>query len=158
MREYAASLKQNIESGTGIVLTGPAGTGKDHLIAALFTPACSLGFSVRWTSGAGMFSRIRDAIQNDDAERMVISKYTACDVLALSDPQPITGALTQYQQTMLYAIIEARYNDAKPTWVTVNAKSYEEAADRIGGPIVDRLRHGAMCLACDWPSFRKSKA
>ena len=75
-------------------------------------------------------------------------------MLVLSDPVPPKGELSDYSESILYRIVDARYITMKPTWTTMNVASGEEADRRLGAPIVDRLRHGALCLSCDWPSFR----
>ena len=73
----------------------------------------------------------------------------------LSDPLPPGGRLSDYQATMLYVILDRRYRECKPIWASVNTVGRDEADARIGAPLVDRLRDGALVLACNWPSHRK---
>lgn len=156
MRGYARDLRTNVEAGKGVILVGPAGTGKDHLVASLFDQAVDAGYVVRWTSGPKLFARLRGAIQEETADAAVIRPFIQADILALSDPAPITGSLTSYQMTRLYEIIDARYNALRPCWVTLNTSGPAEAMEKVGAPIIDRLRDGALSLICDWPSNRQS--
>ena len=43
----------------------------------------------------------------------------------------------------------------RPTWISMNVASGEEAESRIGVAIIDRWRDGALTLAFNWPSYRK---
>ena len=57
---------------------------------------------------------------------------------------PPHGELTNYQEQMFYIFTDRRYNAMKPTWVSMNVASGEEAEDRIGAAIVDRWKDGAL--------------
>ena len=157
MMDYAADLRGYVGGGRGLLLLGPSGTGKDHLVAALFNPAVDARLSVKWISGALLFSRLRERIDSTgESERKLLEEFTLPNILAISDPVPVGCELTGYQRVMLYQIVDARYNNRRPCWVTINASSGAEVDAKLGAPIVDRLRDGALSLACDWPSYRKS--
>lgn len=158
LRAYGGTLAEKVAAGIGIVLTGPSGTGKDHLFAALFEATLRLGFTLKWTSGAKLFMRFRDRIGGIDAvaEARMIREYTDPDVLVLSDPMPVIGALTTYQAQVLYDISDTRCNHAKATWVTINASGREEAESRLGPQIVRRLCDRALSLACNWARYEKA--
>lgn len=139
----------------GLVLYGPVGTGKDHLAFAVCRAAIEAGKTVRWINGQSWFGIIRDAMDTDRSEASLIASLTSCDVLCLSDPLPPFGVLTQFQATMLYRLVDARYSRQRPTICTVNVSSDSEADERMGAATWDRLCHGAYKLCCDWPSHRK---
>jgi DNA replication protein DnaC len=153
--EYGDRLAEEIAMGTNIVLTGPIGTGKDHLLAALMSLALAGDHTVQWTCGARLFSRRRDGIITNTSEWSLIERYSRPAVFVLSDPITERGALTQDQRNTLYQIVDARYNDCRPIWITINAKDRAEASTLMGSAILDRLRDGALSLACNWGSFRK---
>jgi DNA replication protein DnaC len=155
LREYRESIGEQIAAGVGVVLTGPVGTGKDHLLAALFDRAIDAGKSVQWVSGARLYARLRDGIGNDESEAKLLGLYSKPDVLVVSDPMPVAGQLTQYQRSTLYAIVDERYSNMRPIWCSINAASRREASEAIGEPIIDRLIHGAVSLACNWQSYRR---
>jgi hypothetical protein len=58
---------------------------------------------------------------------------------------------------MLFRAIDARYRDYRPTWVTINVGGGDEAEDRMGMQLVDRLRDRAVSIHCNWPSHRKPR-
>jgi len=154
LREYANSVKDRVSSGDGIILIGPSGTGKDHLLTGLARVAIGLDITVAWTSGVKLFRDSRDAIATGDQETL-IRNLSRVQVLILSDLIPPAQRLTDFQAETIYAIADERYNRALPTWLSVNVANREAMESAIGVPVVDRLAHGAIVLACDWPSYRK---
>ena len=86
----------------------------------------------------------------------LLKAWTAPSILSMSDPLPPFGNLTQFQMTTLFQILDFRYRHCKGTWVTLNVAKGAEADERMGKQLADRLRHGAMVLHFDWPSYRKA--
>lgn len=156
LRGFAGDITNRVNSGNGLLLFGPKGTGKDHLAIACLREAARAGFITFATDGQELFQRFRDVIGSDASERENIKTFTAPDVLLLSDPIPVGGSTTDYQRSILWRIIDRRYRDLKPTWVTLNVADAAEAESKLGGQIVDRLRDGATAIMCQWPSYRKN--
>jgi DNA replication protein DnaC len=154
---YGERMGDNFERGAGVVLIGPPGTGKDHLLIGLAMYAIKdHGFYVRWRNGTDLYGELRDLIRSETrSEAMTIKDYTDPHILILSDPIPPFGAISEHQATMLFRIIDARYSACRPTWVTLNAADREDASKRMGPQVVDRLLHGATTLWCNWPSYRR---
>ena len=156
--KYADGLRANIKGGTNILLHGPPGTGKDHLLVAMVHEALALGIGVEWVDGADLYGAMRDRMGSDEAEQEFLRRYTSPDVLAISDPLPPMGAVTDFQRILLFRIIDRRYRDMRPTWMTLNVADREEAEKRLSPNICDRLGEGALRLTCNWPSYRDRKA
>lgn len=155
---YCHRMSEAISKGENLVLFGPKGTGKDHLVMSLAKHAIvGCGRFVSWVNGMDLWGEIRDGMDNHTSERSLISKYSWPDVLYLSDPLPPSGELGQHQQAMLFRILDARYSHNRATWVTVNVESGKEMEKRLGAQNADRLRDGATALFCNWVSFRKAK-
>ena len=152
---YASVVASRVQAGAGLIFFGPSGTGKDHLLVAVAKRAIDADVSVLWRNGRELFGRFRDAMDSDESEGGLLSPLMEPDVLAISDPLPPSGPLTSYQQDTLYRIVDARYRQRRAVWMTLNVRDGQEADDRIGVAIVDRLRHGAIAISCNWPTFRK---
>lgn len=157
VQAWAENYEANRAKGAGMLLYGPPGTGKDHLaIAALRLIAIKHGVDVLWTHGLDLFAAMRTGIQEESKEAEVLRPYFAAGVLCLSDPIPPAGAVTPWQASQLGRIIDRRWRMLRPTIVTLNVRDGEEAGDRLGQAAVDRLKQDAVCVACNWASFRKA--
>lgn len=155
---YLEAWEENRAQGRGMLLHGPVGTGKDHLaVAAMRVVATKFLGVTHWIDGQFFYATMRDVIGSDSSESDAIKPFTTPDVLLISDPLPAANdkAVSDFQQSALWRIIDRRYRDWKPTWVTMNAKDATEVAAKIGVQITERLGHGALICFCDWPSARK---
>lgn len=157
LTDYAENVSAKIEDGVNIMFIGPPGTGKDHLMTAICRASILAGQRVTWANGQDLWGSFRDAIGADANEARMIRGYVQCDVLALSDPLPPRGGLSDFQAATLFRIIDGRYSSMRPTWVTLNVANRQEAGERIGHQTIDRLAHGALVIGCSWPSYRQGK-
>ena len=156
LKAFCVELVENTAQGKGVMLFGPKGTGKDHLMMAAAWNAVARYLKVEWVNGADMRGDVRDSTKSDDTEREYAAKLARPQILWMSDPLPVTGPLTDAQQDRLFRILDARYSNLKPTWVTLNVSGKDELEQRIGPQSADRLRDGAIALFCNWPSFRET--
>jgi len=156
LTSYCKNMAGQVREGRGIVLFGPAGTGKDHLMMALARVAIINDLGVGWENGMDFFATVRDSFGRDDGETEaeLIRYLTRPEILILSDPLPPAGKLTEFQTNVLFRAIDYRYSRCQPTWVTLNCSGRKEADERMGCQNMDRLIHGSLKLFCDWESYR----
>jgi len=158
LQEYASNIVAEVAAGAGIVLFGPSGSGKDHLLTALGRVAIGkYGLKLRWSNGMDLLGELRDRIAENEAEEQWVKRMARPDVLYISDPIPPRGELTTYQSSMLGRVLDRRHRDRRPTWVSMNVSHSTEADAIMGAPLVDRLKAGAIAAFCNWPSYRKSR-
>ena len=156
LRQVAASWPATIQAGHGLILMGPVGSGKDHLLSALlYQAAAEHPFLCRWIGGQELFGRFRDQMHDERPEHKQLADLAEADVLAISDPIPPSCDLTRWSLDQLYRLIDRRYRAMRPTWATVNVASVAEADAKLSAPIFDRLRENATVVRCFWPSFRE---
>lgn len=153
LREYVET--DAVDSGEGIVLYGPVGTGKDHLLYAVASQCVGIEFRVQWVNGQDLFGEIRDRMDSDKPESAFLDKYAGAQLLVLSDPLPPFGNLTQHQATMLYRLMDDRASRRWPTFVSINVANDAEADERLGAATWDRMCGGSWKIRCAWPSYRK---
>lgn len=146
--EYRTQLQENVKAGVGIVLFGPTGTGKDHLLVALGRFAIEKhGLTVAWVYGPDLAACPFDRMDS------TVSQYTYPSVLILSDP--VVGAAMPGQMSLLARIIHRRDRMRRPIWATMNVRKGDEADANLGPALTDRLRDGAVTAFCGWQSYRK---
>ena len=156
LEAYASDLSRNVQRGRGVVLVGPAGTGKDHLLAGLVHCALMRGHTVDWRTGAELWRSLRAAIR-DDRENEALAALRQPEILVLSDPVPPETSPSNYERSVLYSVIDERYSRVRATWCSINAADREDAEERLGVAVVDRLTDSALSLACPWESFRAGR-
>lgn len=158
LREYLDRAPARVRAGEGIVLFGPSGTGKDHLLVGVGRELINRhDLEVAWHHGLDIHGRFRDAIKSDSLERLLVNEFVTPRVLIISDPLPPRGALSEYQASTLLRILDLRYRHCRPTLVSMNVANAEEADARLGAAAVDRLRDGAVTAYCNWPTYRVSR-
>lgn len=147
-------------NGNNLVFVGPVGTGKDHLMTAAIRGLTMCDFfksgqTVIWENGSRLFAKFRDGISDGAGEIAGRSEYTSCRLLVLSDLCRAGQTLKEFQQQIIYDIIDRRYSFRRPTWVSINASGRGEMVSMFGADIVDRLLHDATVISCVWDSYRK---
>jgi DNA replication protein DnaC len=155
IRELAGRLPEAIKQGECLLLIGTVGTGKDHLLASLLHLVTKEhGHSARWLTGQGFYEKLRNLMRNNHSDEHYLHQLTEADVLAFSDPVLASGGASEWELRQLFAIVDARYQKLRPTWVSLNAANEAEAKSLLTSAVFDRLRHGGHVLCLLWPSFR----
>jgi DNA replication protein DnaC len=144
----------DVESGRGLIFYGTIGTGKDHLLAAMLYKVAATK-PASWINGPELFGRFRDSFDDDTKESQIIERLVRPAVLGISDPIPIIGESGSWRTEILYRVVDMRYRDLKPTWMTINAESPEDADVKLASPVFDRLREDAELISCFWESYRE---
>lgn len=160
LRGFVADIAGAVKEARGLVLFGTVGTGKDHLLAAMLYAAANAGYGCHWMNGQEIFSKFRDGMDTGERESSLMASFVTPQVLGISDPIPPVfdpSKPNAWRAELLYRVLDARYRDCKPTWVSLNAKSPEDADSKLSEPVFDRLQHNAEFVPCFWPSFRERK-
>ena len=145
----------------GLFLIGGYGTGKTHLAAAIANQLLRAGTPVICMTMIDLLARIRETYDREDAtEAQVMRLYADVPLLIIDDLGSENP--TEWGSTMIFSIINARYEAYMPTIVTSNCGADElvqrmtprDATDRNAQKTVDRLREMCVAVPMDWPSWR----
>lgn len=167
IKDWLLNARKHFDAGRGVILFGPAGTGKDHLLTAMLVEAIKAGCFPRpecdakpekqvvWANGPDWISANRDVVRTNELERDAKAKYVKARLLLLSDVCQSGQVLKDYQRQTLYSILDYRYSHCKPTWVSTNAANRAELSEMLGGDVADRLLGDSLVVPCVWESYRK---
>lgn len=114
--DYACNFKKYAKTGTGLYFEGPNGTGKTHLAAAIANQLIAEGIPVICKTSIGLLDDIKAAFDRNEAEILRLLK--SIDLLIIDDLGK--EQCTEWSQTMLYSILNDRYEDMRPTCITTN--------------------------------------
>lgn len=157
VQEWIDHAQDNIRTGAGMIVIGRRGTGKDHLcISAAREAIRTCEVSVRWVDGRDLFRIALDDVRGEGGGNH-IREYAGTGILILSDPIQPGVELRDYQQDVLWRIVNQRYQRCLPTFVTSNCKDLQEFEKGIGTAMLSRLRHNATMVLCNWPDYRERK-
>ncbi len=137
-----------------VIALGNSGTGKTHTALALGLAACQRGFSVTFTTAAGLVHQLREA--RDEKRLLKLqNQLQACKLLIVDElgyvPLSPTGA------ELLFETFSRRHEQGS-TRITSNLPFEEWASvfgsERLTGALLDRLTHHVHILPLNGESYR----
>lgn len=170
VKEQVREFALRYPSPRGLALTGPVGTGKTHLLAAVLSHAIiECGAEGRYVEISFLFADIRRGFREGKSGGEIIGPLAEIDLLAIDELGKGRGS--PFELETLDELIARRYNAGKTTLVATNYslrppeqkakegyESTEERKDagkesrflfeRVGDRIYSRL-----CEMCDFVEF-----
>ncbi|MBD3320621.1 MAG: AAA family ATPase [Chitinivibrionales bacterium] len=143
-----------IRNAQDVLILGPPGTGKSHLVQALGYQAIKAGHTVLYRS---IFDVVRDFMREDenDGAHRVLKKYLKPDLLIIDDMG--MKQLPKRSGEYLFEVIMRRYEN-RSTIMTTN-RPIEDWGKLIGDvpaatAILDRFLHKAVFITITGKSYR----
>lgn len=158
-QEYAEHFHDHFKAGRCLMLLGKPGTGKTHLGVAIANDIVrhTTALAVYRTVGGilqyikGSYDRDADYTEVEAFKSLVTPHLLVLDEVGATKP-------TEFELATLFAIINGRYEEVRPTVVISNLPP-KELPGAIGDRCVDRLREGGgIVVGFDWESARGTKA
>ena len=140
-----------------VLIAGPTGTGKSHLVQALCHGALRLGYDVLFITHAKLLAQLLAARATNVFERK-LAQLARIDVLAIDDfgLRPMRSP----QDEDFHDLVDARY-ERKTTLLTSNLDFDEWGAafpnKLMGAATLDRLRDKAYRVVLDGGTRRKPR-
>ena len=141
------------EHGNVLILTGPTGTGKTHLACAIANDVILRhGSNVVFGSVSDFTRGVKASFQKDSgrSEQASIQDLVKPDLLIMDE---VGQRATEYDQQLVFDVINRRYADMKPIVLMSNLTEAELEA-HLGDRIADRLREVGTFISMAWPSYR----
>jgi len=146
-----------IDRNENLVICGPSGTGKTHLLEALGHQAINAGHRVSWFSLENLGAVIRRH-RIDDTTNKAINKIMRADLIIIDDigllPIPNDTAET------LYRIVDAAYETRSIALSSnLHPAGFDELMPKtIANATIDRLLHHAHIITTTGDSIRLTQA
>lgn len=157
-RRYRDTFPEQLAAGRCLILVGPTGTGKTHLVAGILNGVLGAGHTGLYRTALDTVRMLRDTWRPGAPrpESQVLDALASVDLLAIDEVG--VQHWTDSERVLLTEVIGRRYADVKPTIVASN----EDLAGLercIGDRAHDRLReNGGTVLVCAWQSYRAAGA
>lgn len=157
-KRYADTFADRLQDGKGLLMIGSIGAGKTHLAAAIANQLLAAGIPVIFKTSIDLLSDIRSTYDTDTQESKVVDTYGTVELLILDDLGK--EKVTAWAASMIFSIINARYENMLPTIITTNHGCKELAAalgdDRTRAEaIVSRLQETCVTVVMAWDDHRK---
>lgn len=160
---YADQFEQFSKKGIGLYVEGTNGTGKTHLVAAIALKLLNRGVPVIFRTSIDLLADVKKAyIHNSQiSEYRIMEIYKNVELLIIDDLGKEQS--TEWSMSVLYAILNDRYERMKPTIITTNDN--EEMLTNKLAPqgdstnieaIISRLHETNLVITMAWGDYRNS--
>lgn len=142
--------------GQMLVMTGSTGTGKTHLACAIANGLiASHGAAVAFGTVADHVRGVKAAFQRDSgmSERDAVRALIEPDLLILDE---VGQRTTEYEQQLMFDVINARYAEMRPM-VLMSNLSVPELETLLGDRLADRLHEVGVFINLAWSSYRSRR-
>lgn len=139
VNEYRQNLEQNLNTGKGLILRGPAGTGKTSLGVCLLKEALAISKGCLMISMPNLLDNMLTLSKGDSVAFMSYEQKLRNIPLLLLDDFGAEYSKSEWVAAKVESIIIDRYNRMRPIILTTN---YSEGwtKDHYSQRIYDRLR------------------
>lgn len=148
---HSAAISYKPEQG-GLIFSGPVGTGKTHLAAAISNRLLG-AVGVLFISCPEFLLKLREAMNGRNASRNLSLMVTAktAGFLVLDDIG--TEKSSEWVIETLFILINHRYEFKLPTILTTNC-NLTELEKKLGARITSRLVEMCRCIRFSGPDYR----
>lgn len=152
--DYANDFVANWQAGRCLALLGTVGTGKTHLASGVIQSVIGLGATARYTSALGIIRDVKATFGASAAsgEAAVYAALAEPNLLVVDEVGVQAG--TEFERQVMFEVINARYEQKKPT-VVISNLGVADLRKCLGDRAVDRLTDAqGVVVLFSWPSQR----
>ena len=162
-RKYVDSFDKYFSEGIGLYFEGSLGTGKTHLAAAIANELLRRKIPVIFKTSSDLFNCIKATMRSDseDSSEKIIRQYGKVDLLVIDDIGKEFA--TDWTTSVLFSILNARYENKIPTIITTNytpkelpiAITARKCDRRKADAIMSRIRETSVIVKMYWLDYRQ---
>ena len=139
VKHYVDNLEANLKSGKGLILRGPAGTGKTSIAVSILKEAMKLGRGCLMISMPNLLDNMLTLSKGDNVAYLSYEQKLRNIPLLLLDDFGAEYSKSEWVASKVESVIIDRYNRMKPIILTTNY-SATWTAENYSQRIYDRLR------------------
>jgi len=143
LEDFPEEFSRHVRNWSGqsptpsLLLTGPTGTGKTHMAAAIVRLRLEAGRPVLFKRASDFYSAVCKSFnQANVSKEDVMREYGECPMLVLDDLG--SGSLSDHERRCTLELLDMRSDDLRPTVVTTNW-TIEQIGERMDERIASRL-------------------
>lgn len=158
----ARLLLRQLGKGSLIGLVGQRGPGKTQMAVCVAATFKSLNVRrndrytiVRYTTAGDLFRSVKATFKHEtETEKSLFDAMCKPDLLIIDEAHE--RAETQWENTWLTNLIDARYATTKHDTILIANTKASAIEQTLGRSIVDRMRETGAVIECNWASFRRA--
>lgn len=139
VKRYKDNLETNLESGKGLILRGPAGTGKTSIAVSILKEVLALKRGCMMISMPSLLDTMLTLSNGDRVAFLNYEQKLRNIPLLLLDDFGAEYSKSDWVHTKVESIIIGRYHDMKPVILTTNYND-AQTKDHYSERVIDRLR------------------
>lgn len=146
-----AALKARIGTGFLVLLTGDRAIGKTQMGVELIRTMADRDKPARYTTLTRFLMAIKATYRRDSdkSEGDIMKFYRNFPLLVIDEISKARG--TEWEEQLLYELINSRYGDMTDTLLITNATT--EQLKRTGDSLLSRLQQTGGIIECNWRPF-----
>jgi DNA replication protein DnaC len=154
--EKLSWLKQRAGTGILVAMIGTRGGGKTQMAVEVMREMASKSYIVRFTTCMELLMRFKASYRaaSERSEFEVMEEFCRPKLLVIDEVA--RRGETDWENNLLFELINQRYGDMRDTILTCNL-TREELQGSMGPSIVSRMLETGGVMECNWESYRGKK-
>ena len=154
--KYSKGIIDNVKQGRGLLLYGPVGTGKTHLVAGIIDYIARIKKrqfpgNIIFITMINLLAELRFSVQEQGKTESLIREFQKCSLLIIDDFG--TEKETDWTAETIYKIINYRYEELKPIIITTNS-NIKEFFDYFDERLASRIMETCATVTLQGEDYR----
>lgn len=151
------SISPILQAGNSVIVRGDFGSGKTHMAVSIGYdwPGTGRG-GVVYQTVCGFLHELKDSYRNKTSGIGPMQRAVKCGLLILDELLANHGS--EFDQSTIRELIDARYRNLKPTIILTNMLNNEGLIQALDKPTLDRMLDGGCVVTLKGVSQRTSGA
>ena len=147
------AIHSKLSSGLLYALVGGRGTGKTQMAVELMRCVTGALRPAKFITATDFFIRIKGTYRNDATEKEgdILKVYQRPSLLVVDEIGK--RGESEWENNLLFELINRRYNDKTDT-IIIDNRSSAEFTQAIGPSLASRMVECGGIIECNWKSFR----